>query len=153
VRIHRASRTESKYWRIVLERPERLRLTMRPGDVVIRPSTLWHRGMPNHTPHARPTLAFTREDGGSLLEDPYAAHQGQITFLPNRYQTDWASRLRERAFVAMPGAGAAFRAVALYFERVASAAVAAGPRPSRRHWLLRAKRHSCAREPALSTCR
>ena len=108
-------RTESKYWRILLERPERVRLTMRPGDVVIRPSALWHRGMPNHTQHARPMLAFTWEDGGSQLEDPYAVHQGQITFLPNRYQTDWASRLRERTFVALPSVGVAVRAVRSLF--------------------------------------
>jgi ectoine hydroxylase-related dioxygenase (phytanoyl-CoA dioxygenase family) len=108
-------RRDSKYWRILLDQPERLRLQMKQGDIVVRTSTLWHRGMPNHTERARPMLAFTWEDGGSRLEDPYAVHDGKITFLPNRYQTDWASRLRERAFVAMPAAGVAFRAVRSLF--------------------------------------
>jgi len=71
--------------------------------------------MPNFSQLARPMLAFTWEDGGSSLADPYSVHDGRITFLPNRYQTDWASRLRERAFVAVPVAGTAYRAVRSLF--------------------------------------
>lgn len=104
-------RDEIKYWQILLARPERLRLCMRPGDVVIRTSTLWHRGMPNRTDKPRPMLAFTWEDGGSSREDPYQLHDGRITFLPNRYSTDLKSRIRERAFVALPALGMAYRAV------------------------------------------
>ena len=104
-----------KYWQILRERPERLRLGMKQGDVLVRTSTLWHRGMPNETHVARPMLAFTWEDGGSALADPYAVHGGEITFLPNRYRTDWSSRLRERAFVTMPAAGVAYRAVRSLF--------------------------------------
>ena len=104
-------RAESKYWQILLARPQRLRLCMRQGDVVIRTSTLWHRGMPNRTDKPRPMLAFTWEDGGGVGEDPYQIHDGRITFLPNRYRTDLKSRIRERAFVALPGLGTAYRAV------------------------------------------
>jgi hypothetical protein len=108
-------RAESKYWQILLARPERLRVSLRQGDVVLRVSTLWHRGMPNHTPNPRPMLAFTWEDGGSSREDPYQVHDGRITFLPNRYNTDLKSRLRERAFVALPGIGTAYHAVRSLF--------------------------------------
>ena len=101
----------SKYWQILLARPERKRLCMRQGDVLIRTSTLWHRGMPNRTSKARPMLAFTWEDGGSTREDPYQVHDGRITFLPNRYSTDLKSRIREHAFVALPALGTAYRAV------------------------------------------
>ena len=104
-------RSDSKYWQILLARPERLRLSMRQGDVVIRTSTLWHRGMPNRTAQPRPMLAFTWEDGGSSLEDPYQVLDGRVTFLPNRYSTDLKSRIRERAFVALPALGTAYRAV------------------------------------------
>jgi hypothetical protein len=104
-------RADSKYWQILLARPERIRLCMRQGDVVIRTSMLWHRGMPNRTHKPRPMLAFTWEDGGSSREDPYQVHDGRITFLPNRYGTDFKSRIRERAFVAVPALGTAYRAV------------------------------------------
>jgi len=109
--LRRTQNDDDKFWRILLKRPERVRLGMRQGDVVIRTSTLWHRGMPNRSAAPRPMLAFTWEDGGSSLPDPYDLHQGRITFLPNRYRTDWAGRLRERAFVAMPAVGTAYRVV------------------------------------------
>jgi len=109
--LRRTHRSNSKYWQILLERPQRLRLRMQQGDVVIRSSTLWHRGMPNRTDKPRPMLAFTWEDGGSTREDPYQVHDGRITFLPNRYSTDLKSRIRERAFVALPALGTAYRAV------------------------------------------
>jgi len=107
--------SDSKYWQILLERPKRKRVCLQQGDVVIRTSTLWHRGMPNYSAVARPMLAFTWEDGGSSLGDPYQVHDGHITFIPNRYQTDWASRIRERAFVALPAAGTAYRVVRSLF--------------------------------------
>ncbi len=106
-----------KYWQIVFERPKRLRLAMKQGDVLIRTSTLWHRGMPNFTDVGRPMLAFSWEDGGSTLPDPYAVHEGRIAFLPNRHRTNWAGRLRERAFVAAPRAGTAFLVVKSLLER------------------------------------
>lgn len=115
--LSRTHRRQYKYWEIMFERPERLRLCMRPGDVLIRTSALWHRGMPNRSASARPMLAFTWEDGGSRLPDPYAVHGGRITFLPNRYHTDWKGRLRERAFVKAPRLGTAVRIVQSMFER------------------------------------
>jgi hypothetical protein len=108
-------RSELKYWQILLERPQRLRVNMRQGDVVIRTSALWHRGMPNRTEKPRPMLAFTWEDGGSSRQDPYDVHEGRITFLPNRFNTDLKSRIREQAFVAMPALGTAYHAVRSFF--------------------------------------
>jgi len=105
-----------KYWQLLLDRPERQRVCMRRGDVLIRTSALWHRGMPNASSQARPMLALSYEDGGSTLDDPYRAHGGQITFLPNRYATNTAGRWRERAFVAAPRLGTAFRVVRSIFE-------------------------------------
>ncbi len=107
---------EHKYWEIVLRNADRRRVPMHQGDVLIRTSTLWHRGMPNESSTPRPMLAFTWEDGGSQVADPYAAHAGRITFLPNRYRTDWRGRLIERAFVAAPRLGTAYRAARSLFE-------------------------------------
>lgn len=105
-----------KYWEIALQRTNRQRVSMKQGDVVIRISTLWHRGMPNRSPNPRPMLAFTWENGGSNLADPYLVHGGRIKFLPNRYHTDWKGRLTERAFVAVPRVGMAYRMARSLFE-------------------------------------
>jgi ectoine hydroxylase-related dioxygenase (phytanoyl-CoA dioxygenase family) len=114
--LARTHQKHYKLWQILLERPERLRLCMKQGDVVIRTSTLWHRGMPNHSPNPRPMLAFTWEDGGSTLADPYQANDGRITFFPNRFPTDFRGRLRERVFVAAPRVSTALRAARSLLE-------------------------------------
>jgi hypothetical protein len=104
-----------KYWEIALSGVRRQRLLMKQGDVLIRTSTLWHRGMPNHSVNARPMLAFTWENGGNQLADPYAVHDGRITFLPNRFATDWRGRIAERAFVTAPTLGKTYQVVRSLF--------------------------------------
>ena len=108
-------RSQAQYWQLLRQRPQRQRVCLRQGDVLIRSSTLWHRGMPNPSLKPRPMLAFTWEDGGSSLADPYAVHGGRIAFLPNRYRTDLSSRIREHAFVALPRLGMAYRVVRSLF--------------------------------------
>lgn len=105
-----------KYWQVMLERPERVRLCMRRGDVLVRTSTLWHRGMPNRSGMARPMFALTWEDGGGRDPDPYGIHGGNVVFLPNRHRTDWKGQLRERAFVAAPRLGTAVRVLQSMLE-------------------------------------
>jgi len=105
-----------KYWQIFAHPPRRTRLCLDQGDVVIRTSTLWHRGMPNFTAKPRPMLAFTWENDGSALSDPYSVHDGRITFLPNRYPTNWRGRIREHVFVAAPRLSSALRAAQSLFE-------------------------------------
>ncbi|MFT3922244.1 MAG: phytanoyl-CoA dioxygenase family protein [Myxococcales bacterium] len=97
-----------KYWQLALSDLPRVRIELEAGDVLIRPSTLWHRGMPNRTRACRPMLAFTWENGGSELADPYARNAGRITFLPNRYTRDLSGNMREFAFAALPRVGSAY---------------------------------------------
>ena len=78
------------------------------GDVIIRLSSVWHRGMPNKSKAIRPMLAFTWEDGGSELADPYTAHGGRITLLTNRYAQNLSGRLQERAFASLPALGKSY---------------------------------------------
>jgi hypothetical protein len=104
-------RKDYKYWELMLDKPERRRLCMKQGDVVIRTSRLWHRGMSNHTERARPMLAFTWEDGGSARVDPYDVHEGRVAFLPNRYGTGRLDRIRERAFASAPRLGSVYCAI------------------------------------------
>lgn len=101
-------RRDYKYWEFVLARHQALRVQMKAGDVLLRTSTLWHRGMPNRSSSMRPMLGFSWEDGGSRLEDPYSIHDGQIAILTNRYAPNFSGRLKERAFAALPALGSAY---------------------------------------------
>lgn len=93
-----------KYTRFVRERRYRdgVQVVTKCGDVVIRSSNVWHRGMTNHTKVPRPMLAFTWEDGGSNDADPFAANGGQIRFLPNWFKLTPMGRAREKLFVKVP---------------------------------------------------
>jgi len=102
-----------KYWRFALERVARAstRLEMKQGDVLIRTSNMWHRGMPNVTDAPRPMVAFTWEDGGSTQSDPFKTEDGKIVFRQNWYRPTTLGRLRERTFVTAPITYSAYRFV------------------------------------------
>lgn len=100
---------EYKYWQYALSGIPALRMRMTAGDVVIRLSSLWHRGMPNRSKAIRPMLAFTWEDGGSKEADPFSANGGQIRFLPNWFKLTPMGRFREKLFVKVPIAYTALR--------------------------------------------
>jgi hypothetical protein len=84
---------------------------MKRGDVLVRTSNLWHRGMPNLTGAPRLMLAFTWEDGGSLQDDPWQQEGGAIAFRPNWFRPSFLGRLRERTFKAAPITYSAYRFV------------------------------------------
>jgi Phytanoyl-CoA dioxygenase (PhyH) len=106
-----------KFWRFAIERPHRasVRVPLKQGDVVVRTSNVWHRGMPNHTAVARPMLAYTWEDGGSTRENPFKVQDGKIAFFQNWYSPSRLGRLRERTFVAAPITYSAYRFVRSLF--------------------------------------
>jgi ectoine hydroxylase-related dioxygenase (phytanoyl-CoA dioxygenase family) len=101
------------YWRFELERLPRYgkRLVSNQGDVLIRTSNLWHRGMPNRSAVPRPMLAFSWEDGGSVHDDPYVLDGGRIQFRPNFFRPSRLGRIRERTFVKAPFTYSAYRIV------------------------------------------
>ncbi len=109
--LERTHKRPYKYWQLVVEHPISARLPMNQGDVLIRTSVLWHRGTENRSSRARPMLAYSWEDGGNKLADPYSKNDGQIAFYPNRYATNLVGRLREHAYVAAPGVNAGLRFV------------------------------------------
>ncbi len=101
-----------KYWRFALERAYRLsrRLPMQQGDVLVRASNLWHRGMPNRSSAPRPMLGITfGENCGTA--DPFASKDGRPEFQPNWFTPTRLGRLRERTFVSVPITYAAYRFV------------------------------------------
>jgi len=93
-----------KYWQWALLGKERghQRLPSAAGDVLVRVSNLWHRGMPNRSSQPRPMLAFTWDGGGSPLADPFAENDGKITFYPNWFAPTRKGRIIERMFVQAP---------------------------------------------------
>jgi hypothetical protein len=100
-----------RYWEFAAGRVYRgsTRIPMSAGDVLIRTSTLWHRGMPNRTRAARPMLAVTLGEKGFDTEDPFAFNNGQTQFQTNWFTTSLLGRARERATVAAPITYSAYR--------------------------------------------
>ena len=99
-----------KFWRYALERKYRLstRIPMKRGDVLLRKSTVWHRGMPNRSSAMRPMLAVTFGET-SAVEDPWAHNDGKAYFFPNWYNTSRLGQLRERTFIKAPITYSAYR--------------------------------------------
>jgi ectoine hydroxylase-related dioxygenase (phytanoyl-CoA dioxygenase family) len=102
-----------KFWRYALERKYRLstRINMQQGDVLLRMSTLWHRGMPNTSSTPRPMMSLTFGERGVTEGDPFLANDGKILFYPNWFRTDRLGRARERMFVNVPMSYSAIRFV------------------------------------------
>jgi hypothetical protein len=107
-------KTFYKYWRFATERPYRhaARLPLKQGDVLLRSSNLWHRGMPNLSANPRPMLAFTfGEKRRADDQDPFLLNDGKVIFYPNWYRTNLLGQLRERMYIAAPFTYSAYRFV------------------------------------------
>lgn len=100
-----------KYWEFATGRVYRSskRLPMSQGDVLLRTSALWHRGMPNRTNAPRPMLAFTLGEKGVDTDNPFAHAGGKVEFQTNWFTTSLLGRARERATVAAPIIYSAYR--------------------------------------------
>jgi ectoine hydroxylase-related dioxygenase (phytanoyl-CoA dioxygenase family) len=89
------------FWKYAIQRKYRLsrRVPMEQGDVLLRKSTLWHRGTPNTSTVARPMMAITFGEVSAPQGDPFL---GAVDFYANWYATSPFGRLRERVEVAAP---------------------------------------------------
>jgi hypothetical protein len=101
------------FWELAIERKQRLsrRLPMLAGDVLVRHSTLWHRGMPNRADVPRPMMSITFGEASAPDGDPFDVHDGEMFFYPNWFNTSRLGRLRERTFVAAPLSYSSYRFV------------------------------------------
>jgi hypothetical protein len=100
-----------RYWEFAMKRvyKDATRLPLSAGDVLIRVSTLWHRGMPNYSGKARPMLALTLGEPGVESDDPCSVRGGNIEFQTNWFTTSLLGRLRERTTVMAPITYSAYR--------------------------------------------
>jgi len=101
-----------KFWQYATQRKyrESKQISMRAGDVLVRVSTLWHRGMPNHTSSPRPLMSLTFGECSAAV-DLSTAFDGDVQFSPNWYGTSKTAQLRERIFVRAPWTYSTFRFV------------------------------------------
>lgn len=100
-----------KFWKYAIQRKYRLttRIPMQRGDVLVRKSTVWHRGMPNRSSTPRPMMSLTFGEQCAPEGDPFVVHDGKMFFYANWFSTTRLGRLRERVFVAAPLSYSAFR--------------------------------------------
>jgi ectoine hydroxylase-related dioxygenase (phytanoyl-CoA dioxygenase family) len=101
------------FWQYALQRKYRstTRIPMKRGDVLIRTSTLWHRGMPNKSSTPRPMMSMTFGEKSAPDGDPFAVHDGKLFFYPNWFKTSRLGQIRERTFVVAPLTYSAYRFV------------------------------------------
>jgi ectoine hydroxylase-related dioxygenase (phytanoyl-CoA dioxygenase family) len=102
-----------KFYEYALQRKYKLttRLPMQRGDILLRMSTLWHRGMPNKSAAPRPMMSVTFGEAGAPEGDPFMVNDGEVVFYPNWFSTSRLGRLRERMFVAAPISYSGYRFV------------------------------------------
>ena len=100
-----------KFWRYAVHRlyKRSTRVPLRQGDVVVRKSTLWHRGMPNLSSSPRPMMAITFGEMEPEGPDPFMQNDGKPEFFPNWYNTGRLGQLREKTFVKAPVTYSAWR--------------------------------------------
>lgn len=85
---------ELSYWRFARDgwKGKARTLDMMPGDVVIRLSSLWHRGTPNRSALARPMAAFSYAPQRFLAgAEACADLEGPLTLFANKYYGRWRS--------------------------------------------------------------
>jgi hypothetical protein len=92
------------FWRYALERKYRLsiRVPMAQGDVLLRRSTLWHRGMPNRSGEPRPMFSLTIGERIPPVDDPIQSNPDEIQFYANWYSTSRMGVIRERIEAMLP---------------------------------------------------
>ena len=102
-----------KFWQYAAQRKYRLsaRLPLQRGDVLVRKSTVWHRGMPNTSTTPRAMMSLTFGEQSAPGGDPFLVHEGELFFYANWFSTTRLGRLRERVFVAAPLTYSAYRFV------------------------------------------
>ena len=109
--IPASDREELSYWRLTRDgwRKRAIGPALIPGDVLIRPSNLWHRGTPNRSKTARPMAGFI---WGPLAQGetavPCTDLDGPFTLFANKYYGRFA-RAKEFTATRLPWLDEALR--------------------------------------------
>ncbi|MGE3691302.1 MAG: phytanoyl-CoA dioxygenase family protein [Novosphingobium sp.] len=109
--IPQSDREDLSYWRLWREgwRSRAIGPALNPGDVLIRPSNLWHRGTPNRSSTPRPMAGFI---WGPLAQGEAATPcpdlEGPLTLFANKYYGRFA-RAKEFTAARLPWLDEALR--------------------------------------------
>ena len=96
-----SNRAAMSYWRFHRDgwRGRGIRPELEPGDVVIRPTNLWHRGTPNRSSHPRPMAAFVWSPAALAVGSEAASELARpLTIFGNKY---YGPLRRVKEFVAV----------------------------------------------------
>jgi hypothetical protein len=86
--VPQSHQADMSYWRFTHDgwRARVIQPAVQPGDVLIRPSNLWHRGTPNHSASPRPMAAFAWTPRRFLQDGDICADlDGPLTIFANKY--------------------------------------------------------------------
>jgi ectoine hydroxylase-related dioxygenase (phytanoyl-CoA dioxygenase family) len=87
-----------RYWEFFIKGywSRRKRYVSRVGDILIRPSTLWHRGTRNRSRVMRPMIGLVyAPPGPTVSEADFSQFNGKVAFLGNRFSASLAGRISE----------------------------------------------------------
>lgn len=100
-----SERKPLRYWEFVLQGLWRrgVRPQLKTGDIVIRPSTLWHRGTPNRGRDMRPMIGLVYEPANDVQKPfDYQQYGGGVVLLANRFGSNLKGRVTEWICVRQP---------------------------------------------------
>ena len=96
--------THLSYWRFARDgwRKRVIAPQLQPGDVLIRVSTVWHRGTPNHSAVPRPMASFAYVPSRLVPDDAHCTDlDGPLTIFANKYYGRFR-RLKEFTAARLP---------------------------------------------------
>lgn len=111
------------YWEFMLKGfwRKRVRRDSVVGDIVIRPTTLWHRGMPNRSDSIRPMIGLVYAPSRKHLKaEDFTQYGGKVTFIPNRYDSSLKGRVGEAIATYLPQAAIGMRIFRSFFLKKAA---------------------------------
>jgi len=110
-----------RYWQFLARRLHHagVRCNMTQGDVLIRSSTLWHRGAPNRSDRLRPMLALIYNGQEVPATEFLVGYNGGKTkFMANRFEPGLAGRIKEFIQLHLPLIHAGIRLIKSFLAPV-----------------------------------
>ena len=85
------------FWKILFSKLKKRKLTMKKGDILLRPNILWHRGTKNNSEKPRPILTFILTKKKS--ENSYSEKNNNIFFYKNIFNEGFKGKFVEFIYV------------------------------------------------------
>lgn len=89
---------QMRFWEFFIGRKNKKKITLKKGQIFIRPHNLWHRGTKNNSNKPRLLLSFSLTDK-KLINKEIQKPSSSIEILPNFFKSDFFGRLHEFFYV------------------------------------------------------